>query len=123
MRNKTDQLFTKQNLEKNALKQKLDTEYEIMKKQKDDEMAVIILKFKNRKMDLESQQKHEKTLTENENLFKQSKKKVLFVFILLLFPLYLLFIFILFILIFPKITKDYFNNLYKFLNKFLTTNF
>jgi hypothetical protein len=44
-----------------------------MKKQKDDEMAVIILKFKNRKMDLESQQKQEKTLTENENLFKQSK--------------------------------------------------
>lgn len=72
-RNKTDQLNQKHNLERTALKQKLDTEYDMMRKQKEDESMKISLKFKNRKMDLELQQRQEKNLTENENMLKASK--------------------------------------------------
>jgi hypothetical protein len=70
---KVDQLIYKQNLEKNALKQKLDTEYEMMKKMKEDENHKIYIKFKNRKADLEAQHKQEKFLRENENMLKASK--------------------------------------------------
>lgn len=77
---KTDQLTQKHFAEKNTLKSKLDTEYEIMKKEKDDEMTKIILKFKNRKLDLEMQQKQEKKFSENENLQRASKNINLFFF-------------------------------------------
>ena len=69
---KTDQLMHKQNLERNALKQKLDTEYEMMKKQKDEETQNLIHKYKNRKMDLELQHNQERNLSENESLLKAS---------------------------------------------------
>jgi hypothetical protein len=72
-KNKTDQLNQKHNLERSALKQKLDTEYDMMRKQKEDETIKITLKYKNRKMDLELQQKQEKNLTDNENMLKASK--------------------------------------------------
>ena len=69
---KTDQFVHKQNLERSAMKQKLDTEYEFMKKQKEDEIAKLVHRFKNKKMELDSQQKLEKNLNENENLLKAS---------------------------------------------------
>jgi hypothetical protein len=65
-------LIHKQNLERNALKQKLDTEYEMMKKQKDEETQKLIHKYKNRKMDLELQHNQERNLSENESLLKAS---------------------------------------------------
>lgn len=62
----------KQNNERAAGKQKLDIEYELLRKQKDDEVNKICLKYKNRKADLEAQQKHEKFLHDNENIMKAS---------------------------------------------------
>lgn len=87
MKTKTEQLAQKQNLERNALKQKLDIEYEIMKKEKNDEMGKIVLKYKNRKIDLEAQQKQEKYLAENENQLKASKiykRKIIYIKFLIL---------------------------------------
>jgi hypothetical protein len=72
IRNKSEQLAAKQFLEKNALKQKLDKEFDELKKEKESELEKIFHKFKNRRLDLELQQKHEKVLSENVNLLKAS---------------------------------------------------
>jgi hypothetical protein len=73
IRIKTEQLANRHNLERNALKQKLDTEFNNINKQKDDEIDKINLKYKNRRADLETQQRNEKILNQNENLAKASK--------------------------------------------------
>jgi hypothetical protein len=73
IRAKSEALASKQMLERNALKQKYETEYEMLKKEKEDEGLKLISKFKKKKLDLEMQQKQEKNLNENENLMKASK--------------------------------------------------
>jgi hypothetical protein len=60
-------------LEKNALKKKIEIEFEVMKKQRQQGMEKINHKYKNRKFDLEVQQKQEKLLNENTNLMRASK--------------------------------------------------
>jgi hypothetical protein len=45
-----------------------------MKKEKARGLETIIHKYKNRKFDLEKQQKQEKSLNDNNNLLKASKK-------------------------------------------------
>lgn len=60
-------------VEKNTLKKKVETEIEIMKKEKAKGLETIIHKYKNRKFDLEKQQKQEKSLNDNNNLLKASK--------------------------------------------------
>ena len=52
LKSKCDVLTNKQNLERNALRQKLDLEFEIMKRTKETELAKIILKYKNKRKDL-----------------------------------------------------------------------
>jgi len=59
--------------EKNALKMKIETEYELLKKQRKSVFESLINKFKNRKFELDLQQKQEKLLSENQNLLKASK--------------------------------------------------
>lgn len=59
--------------EKNALKMKIEAEYESLKKQRKTIFEYLINKFKNRKFELDLQQKQEKILTDNKNLFKASK--------------------------------------------------
>ncbi len=73
IRAKSEALAHKHTLEKNALRQKLDTELEVLNKVKEDEIASTVLKFKNKKMDLDKQQKTELNLSKNSNLMKQSK--------------------------------------------------
>lgn len=70
---RADQLEHRHHLEKSALKQKLDGEYETLKKMKEDEAQKLIQKFKIRKRELELQQKQEKNLQENYNLANASK--------------------------------------------------
>lgn len=60
-------------IEKNAMKKKIEIELEVMKKEKDYGLEIIVHKYKNRKFDLEKQQKQEKLLNENANLLKASK--------------------------------------------------
>jgi len=67
---KIENLFQKQNLEKNGYKQKLMSDYEEMKKAKQVEMDKLIVKYKNKKLELEIRQKREKNLNENDNLLK-----------------------------------------------------
>ena len=45
-----------------------------MKKEKAAALEVIIHKYRNKKLDLDGQQKQEKSLYENSNLLKASKK-------------------------------------------------
>lgn len=59
--------------ERNALKRKIELEYEELKKEKQKQLEILIMKFKNKKAELESQQKMEKIVTENRNLLKASK--------------------------------------------------
>lgn len=65
-------------IEKNSLKTKIEIEIEVMKKERDQGLHTIIHKYKNRKIDLDMQQKTERILTENENIFKASKVNFLF---------------------------------------------
>jgi len=60
-------------IEKNSLKKKVEIEIEVMKKEKARGLETIIHKYKNRKFDLEKQQKQEKQLNENPNSLKASK--------------------------------------------------
>ena len=74
LKSKCDVLTHKQNLERNALRQKLDLEFEIMKKQKETELAKIILKYKNKRKDLNWLHKSqvyqsEQRLSKASNLF------------------------------------------------------
>jgi hypothetical protein len=89
MRIKTEQLAQKQQLERNALKQKHDSEYESTKKQREADLEKLNLKFKNRKLDLEMQQKNEKNLNQNDNLLKASKN-ILYLFYSLIYKKILL---------------------------------
>ncbi len=59
-------------VEKNSLKKKSEIELEVLKKEKNVAYEKILHKYKNRKLDLELQQKQEKIHTENVNLFKAS---------------------------------------------------
>lgn len=72
IRIKSEQLAQKHNLEKNGLKQKFDSDFDELRIQKDHEASILVLKYKNRKLDLELQQKQEKNLSENSNLMKAS---------------------------------------------------
>lgn len=74
IKHKVEKLTRKQMLEKNALKEKLNIEYEMLKKEKESDLERLIHKYKNRRLELEIQQKQEKILTENDNLMKASKK-------------------------------------------------
>jgi len=69
---KKENLIVKQNNERNVYKQRLMSDYEEMKKIKQDELDKLIVKFKNKKLELELRQKREKNLTGNENLRKQN---------------------------------------------------
>lgn len=67
---KIENLYQRQLVEKNGYKQKLMSEYEEMKTAKQIEMDKLIVKYKNKKLDLEIRQKREKNLNENDNLLK-----------------------------------------------------
>jgi hypothetical protein len=69
---KTGNLAYKQHLEKNALKQKLDLQYEELKLKKNNEMDNIILKFKNKKKDLKIHHNSEMSIRSNINFLKKS---------------------------------------------------
>jgi len=51
---------------------KIEAEFELMKKQRKLNFENLFNKYKNRKYELNLQQKQEKTLTVNNNLFKAS---------------------------------------------------
>lgn len=59
--------------EKTALRKKIETEFEILKKERQTNLERLLLKYKNRKGELENQQKQELNFLENENLLKKSK--------------------------------------------------
>ena len=63
-------------IEKNSLKKKVEIEIEVMKKEKGAGLETLVHKYKNRKFDLELQQKQEKLLNDNANLFKASKLSI-----------------------------------------------
>jgi len=67
---KSENLIKQQNLEKNALTQKMNSEYDEMEKIKQAELNKIIFKYKNKKFELETKQGKEKNLHDNENLLK-----------------------------------------------------
>lgn len=67
---KSENLIRQQTLEKNALLQKMNAEYDEMSKIKQQELDKIIVKYKNKKFELESRQGKEKNLHDNENLLK-----------------------------------------------------
>lgn len=66
-------VLKQQQNEKNALKMKIEAEYELLKKQRKTVFENLINKFKNRKFELDMQQKQEKLLAENQNMLKASK--------------------------------------------------
>jgi len=57
--------------EKTAFKKKIEIEFQILKKQRDQEIGRLNYKFKVRKNVLENQQHQEKKLNENDNFMKQ----------------------------------------------------
>jgi len=67
---KIDNLIQRLLLEKNSYKQKLMSEYEELKKEKQVEMDKLIVKYKNKKLELDIRQKREKNLNDNDNLLK-----------------------------------------------------
>lgn len=56
--------------EKNALKKKIEMEFEELKIRKNNLTTTLYLKYKNRKAELESQHKTESMLCENKNMLK-----------------------------------------------------
>jgi hypothetical protein len=74
----SDNLRSKQLTELKALRKKLDIQNEVLRKERDTGFHTILHRFKNKKFDLEKQQKKEKTLSENENWNKASKFIILF---------------------------------------------
>ena len=56
--------------EKNALKKRIELEYEELKKKKQTEIQVIVLKYKNKKNELENQHKLENYLNDNTKKLK-----------------------------------------------------
>jgi hypothetical protein len=73
---RTDQLVIKHNLEKNSLRQKLDLEFSELNKKKEEDIELLTLKFKKRKMELELQQNAEKSLHNNPKVLKTSKCRI-----------------------------------------------
>ncbi len=67
---KSENLIKQQSLEKNALTQKMNSEFEEMVKVKQIEIDKIVTKYKNKKFELETRQGKEKNLHDNENLLK-----------------------------------------------------
>lgn len=63
--------------EKNSLKKKIEKEYEELRIEKQQQTEILVLKFKNKKNELENQQKMENTITENKNLYKASKSNLI----------------------------------------------
>lgn len=59
--------------EKANLRKKVEIGYEMLKKTRQAEMEKLLLKYKNRKTELDNQQKQEIVYVENENLLKKSK--------------------------------------------------
>lgn len=59
--------------EMNALKKRIELDYDELKKQKQIQVDTLVLKYKNKKLELELQQKMETHFTENKNLLKASK--------------------------------------------------
>lgn len=59
--------------EKSALEKKIDIKFEILKKDRQKNLEKLLLKYKNRKTELDIQQKQEIMFLENENLLKKSK--------------------------------------------------
>jgi hypothetical protein len=58
--------------EKNALRKKIEIEFEVLKKERQLHLERLLLKYKNRKNELENQQKQELNYLDNENLLKKS---------------------------------------------------
>lgn len=67
---KSENLIKQQSLEKNALAQKMKSEFEEMAKVKQVEIEKIATKYKNKKFDLETKQGKGKNIYDNENLLK-----------------------------------------------------
>jgi hypothetical protein len=67
---KSENLIRQQSLEKSALTQKMNSEYDEMAKIKQVEIDRILNKYKNKKFDLETKQGKEKNMHEKENLLK-----------------------------------------------------
>lgn len=59
--------------EKSSLRKKIDIEFEMLKKERQKNLEKLLLKYKNRKAELENQQKQELNFLTNENLLKKSK--------------------------------------------------
>jgi len=72
LKSKCDGLTHKQNLERNALRQKLDLEFEMLKKQKETELAKIILKYKHKRKDLTWL--HKNQIYQNEQILSKASK-------------------------------------------------
>lgn len=62
--------------EKANLRKKVEIGYEMLKKARQAEMEKLLLKYKNRKTELDNQQKQEIVYIENENLLKKSKSTI-----------------------------------------------
>ena len=59
--------------ERNSMKKKIEIEIEVLRKEKAAALEKTIHKYKNRKYDLDTQQKQERLYNENVNLFRASK--------------------------------------------------
>jgi Holliday junction resolvase RusA-like endonuclease len=59
--------------EKASLRKKIEIEFEVLKKERQTNLEKLLLKYKNRKAELENQQKQELNFLTNENLLKKSK--------------------------------------------------
>jgi len=68
---KDEKLEKKHELEKIAMKKKIEVEFEKRNNEKDIAYDKLVYTYKNRRMCLESQQKQEKILSENDNLSRQ----------------------------------------------------
>jgi len=68
---KLEKLAKKQNLEKNAMRKKIESSIEIMQKEKKQRSDNLFHKYRNTKQELELQQSQEALLTNNDNLMKK----------------------------------------------------
>jgi hypothetical protein len=63
-------MIKQQNLEKCALAQKMNSEFDEMNKIKQLELEKIVIKYRNKKFELETKQGKEKNIHDNENMLK-----------------------------------------------------
>jgi len=68
---KLEKLAKKQNLEKNAMRKKIESTIEIMQKEKKHNSDNLFHKYRNTKQELELQQSQESLLINNDNLMKK----------------------------------------------------